>query len=252
MNASIVYVYPLNSGVKYDNYALRFIESYQRHRPTIDHETILVINRGKPTSELRCMFSLFPHLRFIEHDNSGYDIGSFQRASRECSSDMIVFFGTSTFLNCDGWLERMLFAFQKNGNAQYGAMGNRGNIDVKVWPHIRTTAFWMTPALFNSYPKIIKRPEERHPFEHGQDCFTSWVKSRGLKSWVITKTGEYLWKNWDDDPNGYQKGNQGSMLAGDRMCERPYFKTSRCVAVPNNAAECSPWRSDQCWPCMTH
>lgn len=251
MNISIVYAYPPGAGNQYQNYAARFLQSYHDNPPGIEHETIVVLNGTKAQSDSVCMFSVLPNLRFLEHDNSGYDIGAFQLASRSVSCDMIVFFGTSTFFTRAGWLLRMAQSFDRHGNAQYGAMGNRGNLDVKVWPHIRTTAFWMNPALFNAYPNRITRKEDRHPFEHGKNCFTSWVGAQGLKSWVITWTRELLWKDWDSDPNGFSQGNQSSILAGDHLCERPYYRSGMCQHPTIHNQECSPWSTDNCWRCLT-
>jgi len=221
---AIVYIYAPLSGRKCRDYTPRFLKSYQSNPPGIDHDSIIVLNGTKLTPQIAALFNCLPNVRFLEHDNSGYDIGGFQHAARVVPCDMMVFFGQSTYFQGYGWLCRMREAFLKHGNAQYGTMGNRGNLHVKVWPHIRTTAFWMKPGLMNSYPKIITRPEDRHPFEYGPECLTNWVAMQGLKSWVVTWTSELLWTDWDSDPNGYSRGNQSSMIAGDRMCEPPYFK----------------------------
>lgn len=224
MKIAIVYVFAPVGGEGYINYAMRFLDSYYKHPPGLAHETIIVLNGTKVTSEIACLFSSLPRCHFLEHDNSGYDIGAFQFAARSVSCDMMVFFGASTFFKREGWLIRMADAFQKHGQAVYGAMGNRGDLDVKVWPHLRTTAFWCSPELMNAYPTVVKRPEQRHPFEHGKDNFTEWVRRQGLKAWVVTWGRELLWKEWDDDPEGYGRGSQSNLLAGDRMCEYPYVK----------------------------
>lgn len=227
MNIAIVYVYPVCTGARYEDYALRFLSEYQKFPPGMEHQSVVVLNGGRASSEIFCLFSPLPNLQFLEHDNSGYDIGAFQMAARSIPCDMIVFFGASTYFTRSGWLIRMATSFQRHGNAQYGAMGNRGDNAVAVWPHIRTTAFWMDPRLMNSYPHIINRPEQRHPFEHGPNCFTSWVKQQGLASWVVTWSSELQWANWDSCPNGFQRGNQSELLAGDHICEPPYYPRRR-------------------------
>lgn len=227
MKTTIVYVYPPVAGKRYEDYANRFLLSYHECPPGTDHETVIVLNGAKATSELTCMFSSLPKCVFLEHDNSGYDIGAFQFAARTVPCDLMVFFGASTFFQRGGWLIRMITAFNHHGNAQYGAMGNKGDAAVSVWPHIRTTAFWMDPKLLNAYPHIVRNNGQRHPFEHGKDCFTSWVKQQNLNSWVVTWNKELLWHDWDSDPNGFQRGNQSSLLAGDHICEPPYYPKSR-------------------------
>lgn len=227
MKIAVVYVYPICLGPAYEQYALRFLNSYRANPPGTDHQSVIVLNGGRSSSELFCLFSAMPNFLILEHDNSGYDIGAFQFAARKIPCDMMVFFGASTFFKRSGWLLRMASSFQSHGNALYGAMGNKGDAAVAVWPHIRTTAFWMKPELMNAYPVIVTRPEQRHPFEHGKDCLTSWVRAQGLAAWVVTWNYEFLWAHWDDDPNGFQRGNQSSLLAGDHICEPPYYPRRR-------------------------
>lgn len=248
MKVVVVYVYAPGSGANCDNYLFRFLKCYHDFPPGIEHETVIVLNGIRATSEITCLFSPLKNCGFIEHDNSGYDIGAFQCAARNAPCDMMVFFGASTFFTRGGWLLRMASAFRNHGNAQYGAMGNRGNPSVNVWPHIRTTAFWMNPELMNGYPTQVMSPDQRHPFEHGRNCFTEWLKSKGIESWVITRTKDLTWRDWDSDPQGYARGQQRDMLAGDRMCERPYFESNMCKK--NSFAYCSPWSGDNCWPCL--
>lgn len=161
------------------------------------------------------------HYQTIQHDNTGWDIGAFQKAARSVPCDLMVFLGSSAYIRVEGWLKRMVEAYQLHGNAQYGATGNRGN--GPVHPHIRTTGFWMEPDLMNAYPVRVVRPEQRYPFEHGSGCFTDWVTSLGLESWVVSTTGEYLWPDWDLFPNGYHRGDQSTMLVGDRLTAPPFY-----------------------------
>jgi hypothetical protein len=118
----------------------------------------------------------------------------------------------------------MAGAFQKHGNALYGSMGNAGDASVKVFPHIRTTGFWLSPTLFNAYPTVINKPEQRYPFEHGPNCLTEWVKSQGLKALIATWSGEYETGQWDSIPNGFHRGDQSALLTGDRVTDPPYYQ----------------------------
>jgi hypothetical protein len=225
MKIAITYVFPAMLGDKYLEYAVRFLQSYHAFPPGIEHDSVVVINGSTSTSETLCLFSALPNLTLLEHDNSGYDIGAFQHAARVTPCDLMVFFGSSSWFNGKCWLQRMAQAFSRYGNALYGTMGNRGNPMFGVAPHLRTTAFWLPPRLMNEYPMRVTQPGQRFPFEHGPNCLTTWVTAQGLRSWEVTWTREYLWQNWGDDPNGYQKGNQSGLIAGDRLCLPPYFHT---------------------------
>lgn len=233
MNVYVVYVYSGIAGQKYVDYAKRFVEQYKQCLPEFEHQTVVAINGLKLDDQIQGIFSGLPNLQFMEHDNSGYDIGAFQHAAREFPCDLMVFFGASTYFTKPGWLKRMVEAFARNGDGIYGTMGNRGNLNVKVWPHIRTTAFWMPPKLLNEYPKIVTEDKDRHSFEHGSACLTSWVISRGLKAIVVTWSSETEWEDWDSTLNGFQRGDQSDLLAGDHICEPPYYPKPRIsVAKP--------------------
>jgi len=218
----IVYVYPNFPGSGYSAYAERFLGSYLQNPPLVDHTTTIVCNGGEPDLETKGMFSLLPDVTYLVGSNAAYDISAHQEASERSQADMIVFFGSSSYLRKPGWLLRMASAFQKHGPAQYGCMGNRGTGNIA--PHIRTTGFWTSPKIFNSYPNKATRPEDRHPFEHGPECFTTHVTRIGLKSWVVTAIGDYLWNDWDNAVGGYHNNNQENLLTGDRVSEPPYFK----------------------------
>lgn len=224
MNVSIVYIFPATAGEQHVQWALRFVKSYNENPPAIDHQTIVVLNAAKITSEIRCMFASLRNVTFLERDGSAMDIGGYQEAARKFPCDLMVFFGGSTYFKGAGWLLRMLQAFIKHGNALYGCMGNKGETyPRRVFPHLRTTAFWLPPDLMNRYPRRITRNDQRYGFEHGPDCLTSWIKGRGMKAWLVTWMGEYLEPDWDSVPNGFHRGNQSALLCGDRLCEPPYY-----------------------------
>jgi len=225
MKPVIVYVYPAPELVPMaQDYALRFLETYHNNPPGLVHETIVALNGLKITAELKCLFSSLQGLRFMEHDDSGWDIGAFQRAARENpGADLMVFFGTSVYLKNRGWLMRMVNAAMKYGEGLYGAMGNAGNLRFKVYPHIRTTGFWIKPSLLNRYPHRITRADQRYEFEHGQTCLAEWLRRSGFPSWVVTTTGEFQKQYWNSVPNGYHSGNQSALLCGDRLTEPPYY-----------------------------
>jgi hypothetical protein len=220
MKVEVVYVYPNISGNGYGAYAERFLASYLQNPPLIDHVTTVVCNGAPPDTDTKGLFSCLPNVTFLTGSNAAYDISAYQEASERSQADIIVFFGASSYVRKPGWLLRMASAFQRHGDGQYGCMANRGS--GAVHPHLRTTAFWTTPKLFNNYPNKITNPNQRHPFEHGPNCFTSFIDRIGLKNWLVTAVGEYLWAQWDEAPGGIHSGSQENLLCGDRLSEPPY------------------------------
>lgn len=223
MDIVVVYIYPQDGAGQYHELSIRFLDSYHRNPPGRQHDLVVVCNGSPVTEEARMKFSSIPRTIFLEHDNSGYDLGGFQRAAREIPCDLMVFFGVSTYFRGGGWLDRMVWAYQQHGMAQYGTMGNMGDARSRVHPHLRTTAFWMPPELMNGYPIIIQRPEQRYGFEHGPNCFTSWVRQNGFPSWVVNWRTEYNWPEWNESTNGFHRGNQSDLLVGDRFTMPPYY-----------------------------
>jgi len=223
MKPAIVYVYPNFANAHWIDLAVRFLKTYHEFPPGMDHDTVIVCNGSSADEETIFLFGSLPHVTFLHHDNSGFDIGAYQLASRTFPSELMVFFGASTYYKREGWLKRMVQAYEKHGLALYGAMGNRGVVPLGVHPHIRTTAFWIPPSLFNLYPHQITKAEQRYGFEHGPHCLTGWVTKQRLKAWVVGWSGEYEWAHWDSIPNGFHRGDQSDILAGDRNSSPPFW-----------------------------
>ena len=158
----------------------------------------------------------------MHHDNSGQDIGAFQLAARENPCDLMVFFGATAYLRGPNWLARMVQAWQKHGDTLYGSTANSGAGHLQ--PHIRTTGFFLSTALFNAYPHQI-RTEDRYNFEHSVASITSWIKGRGLIPWLVYWDRELRERNWDDGPNGYHQNSQSNVIVGDRLTMPPFHPT---------------------------
>lgn len=221
LKVAVVYVWPAG-GVHWDQNAIMFAASYAVNPPGYPHDLYIVTNGSIDDGKLKQTFDGIPH-KLFSHDNSGWDIGAFQHAAASIPCDLMVFFGNTAYIKRPGWLDRMISAYLKFGPGLYGTMGHRGDHRFDVAPHIRTTGFWMPRDLFNAYPFKVTRKEQRYQFEHGPNCLTSWVCQMGLKVWVVTWTGEFGMAQWDSIPNGYHRGDQSDLLAGDRMTRPPFY-----------------------------
>jgi hypothetical protein len=223
MKPSLVYCCPTEEfGPQYAELSERFVSTFLEYPPNHDFELVVVSNGGPPSPETLALFSGFP-VRFIEHDNTGFDIGAFQLAASQLTGELAVFFGVSTYFKRPGWLRRMADSFHKHGDTLYGAMGNQGNMPCKVWPHIRTNAFWISPGLMNLYPVKITKAEQRYEFEHGETCLTSWILNQKKRAWIVSFDGECPLYMCDLMAEGYHKGNQENLLVGDRMTTAPFY-----------------------------
>lgn len=220
MKVTIVYIFAATSP-RYDDYASRFLYSYIKNPTDTDHDSIVVVNGAKPTTEIQCRFGALKNLSLFYHDNSGWDIGAFQNVARNVQSDLMVFFGSTSYIKGYGWLDRMVQAYNRHGNHLYGSMGNQGGGPVHA--HIRTVGFWMNPKLFNEYPVKVNRLDQRYPFEHGPNNLTKWIWKQKRRAFVATWVKEYEYPNWDKIPNGFHRGNQSALLTGDRLADPPFY-----------------------------
>jgi hypothetical protein len=224
MNIVVVYVFPVFGGT-YEENACRFIATYNQNPAGMDHRLIVVSNGGPPTIEMRSLFEACNHpVEWLEHDNRGWDMSAFQEAARVFPCEMMLFLGNSAYLRRPQWLSRMAEAFVKHGNgAIYGSTANCGDPRVNVFPHIRTTGFWMAPMIMNMYPLKVTRPEQRYPAEHGPNCLTEWAKSQGYPAFMVTWDAEAEWPHWDGMPGGFHRDQQQGILVGDRLTAPPYY-----------------------------
>lgn len=220
MKTAVVYVY---AGTAYLNNATRFVSSYHECPPGRDHLSVVVCNGFAPGPFEKILFGGLPNLQFLQHDNSGYDIGAFQLAARSLPADLMVFFGASAYFTGPGWMHRVQDSVVRHGFGLYGVHGNAGDANVNVSPHVRTTGWWIAPSLLNQYPFIVNQAKNRYEFEHGQTCLANWITKQGMHVRVVTWHREYLRHEWDGIPNGFHRGDQSALLFRDRLTDPPYY-----------------------------
>lgn len=191
MKVALVYVYPDMLSHVYRPLARRFVQSYMDHPPgEHDHDIHVVVNHGvsgdraypRLFSPLTCQFSI--------HDNTGKDIGAFQKAAQSIKCDLMVFLGAPVHFRRGGWLDRIVNVYEQNGPHFYGCWGFHNPA-----VHIRTTAFWCAPELFNSYPYVVNN-DSRYEFEHGQRSIVKHVMSVGMFAYQVTWSGCYNIEDW--------------------------------------------------------
>ena len=224
MTIDLVYIYPVDGSEKHLTYAWRFLNSYYENPPGADHNSVIVCNGGSPDDTF-VFFKAMPNFRLFQHDDSGFDIGGYQAVAKQSSADLMLFCGGTTYFRKPGWLSRVITSTIRYGlDSLYGAMANRGEMIANVYPHIRTTGFWIGRNLFNQYPVSVTRTDQRYEFEHGATGLTTWVRNQNKKVVVVGWTGEYIWPNWGNMPNSFHHGDQSDLLMGDRLSEPPYYE----------------------------
>lgn len=216
MNIIVVYVLWGESD------AIRFTTYYRQYSADYPH-TLIVVGNDPNWRNYKRHFEGIPCF-FIEGDNIGHDIGAFQSVANDVTCDLIVFFGSSSYVTAKGWLKRMVEAYQKHGRGIYGSTASGQDLRVGVYAHIRTTGFWMPPDLLKSYPyEVDSSQQSRYAFEHGQLNITNWVLNQGGKVLMVTWIGEYESHQWSTAPNAFRNGNQSAIIVRDRLCDPPFW-----------------------------
>jgi len=223
MKIAVVYVFPENGGNGHLDRALKFVTTYQANPPMHLHDTVVVCNGARATPEAKFLFESMPDCQFIEHDDSGFDIGAFQLAAKTVTCDMMVFFGGNTYFRRAGWLARMASVFSTYGDALYGCTGNQGDTRFNVFPHVRTTGFWCNPKLVNDHPLRVTDNSQRYPYEHGPEGLSTWTLRTGKRVWVVGWSDIKPLHDCDSMPEGFHKGVQANILVGDRLTCAPYY-----------------------------
>lgn len=226
LKIDVVYVH-LVGHPGYEGAAKRFVESALKFPPGQEVNWIIACNSdsgNQLSPEMTSVFQRLGNITFFKHDNSGWDIGAFQAYTKTSTADFCLYLGGTAYCRRPNWIFHMVNAFRTCGDgAIYGVCGNLGDQRVNVSPHIRTTGFWCAPSVMNRYPTIVRVGEQRYPFEHGPSGLTMWAWSQGLQVLVVDADGIWQFPNWNDGPNGFHRGNQSSLLLGDRLTEPPYY-----------------------------
>jgi hypothetical protein len=208
---AVVFVYPV-FGKHHDDFARLFAEDYQKYPAGYEHTLYVVSNGGPPTVRMKEVLTGIP-CQFLEHDDSGWDIGAYQKAVEVISCDLVVLLGGTVYFEKPNWLHRMVEAYLKHGPHLYGAFACR---QPKI--HIRTTGFWMPPELLRRYPHRITTVEERYHFEWNKYNFTQWVVDSGRKAILATWSTEIESKDWEPVAGYYGSRIDGDCLIGDKRC----------------------------------
>lgn len=207
---AVIYVYPIVGDPQHDEGAQRFVSTYKESPPLANHRLHVVFNGDPPTAE---KLSLFDGLKceFHQHDDTGWDVGAFQKAAQEIDCDMMVFLGGFSHFKRAGWLRRMADVFAQYGDGLYGASSS-----FERDPHVRSTGFWCHPMLVRAYPKNVRTYQDRYDFEASNVSITRLAERVRLGCWLVTWEGVYAKKNWRTPTNIFRRGDQSNALIYDR------------------------------------
>jgi hypothetical protein len=223
MKVAVVFIYPENGGNGHLDRAIKFIASYNAHPAGYVHDSVIICNGGKADDQTRFLFESMPNCQFLEHDDSGFDIGGFQLAARSVPCDLMVFCGGNSYFRGAHWLARIVNVYQTYGDGLYGCTGNQGDSRFNVFPHVRTTGFWCSPKLVNDHPLRVTNNAQRYPYEHGPEGLTTWTLRQQKPVWIAGWNEVKPLHDCDSMRGGFHNASQENIIIGDRLTCPPYY-----------------------------
>lgn len=207
MKITILYVFPVLP--QYFDYAARFVTTVLEHPAGVDFDILVVSNGGPPRGDMKALFSPFK-TKWIEHDNSGLDIGAMKAAVNHLDCDMVFVCGANCYVRREGWLARIASVWNRKGPGMYGTLAS-----FEIRPHINTTGFACPPSLlkeyFEKFPTIQTRADRYH-FEHGHSAMHIMAARKGLPVRLVTWDGTWEKPHWRTPENIYRRGDQSNCL----------------------------------------
>jgi hypothetical protein len=214
MKVGICYVCPVIKWKDFESLARRFVSSFENFPPEYPYEFHLVCNGGNPNAEVLELFSSLNPI-YHEHDNTGWDIGAFQKIAPEVSCDLMLFLGTNSHFRRAGGLARLMEAYEKFGPGLYGTAAS-----FDISPHLRTNGFLCDPQLVAEvWAQNSSHANPRHHFEVGKTSLTRVAAKKKLPIVLVTWDGFFLQKDWRKAKNIYRRGDQSNCLIYDRHHE---------------------------------
>lgn len=207
MRIVIAYIAVCNGPITED-YVARFVTTWHEYPPGADHDTLVIANGGPLTSTANFMLGQMGARMFVR-SNEGWDIGAYLEAARSpCAGyDMMVCCGESVYFHREGWLRRLVAAWEHHGAGMYSPFSSNA-----VRAHMNTTAFCCAPALLQSYPRHVSSRGDRYEFEHGEGALWRRADARGLPVYMVTFDGEYEPFRWRMPRNILWRGDQTNCL----------------------------------------
>lgn len=119
----VVYLYRFAEG---EFFARSFVESYLAHPAGIEHDLHVILKGfSDPTScaAARALFAPVP-AKFVELEDTGYDIGSYLAAARQVGNNRLAFLNTFSEILADNWLAHLDAALDRADVGLVGATGS--------------------------------------------------------------------------------------------------------------------------------
>jgi hypothetical protein len=201
---------------QYDEGARRWLDSYVKHRPGMEHEVVIINRYKKPEFDTHDPFLIFNQTLYA---GNGWDCGAWKWAARNVEAPFLVCFNSSCVIQGHGWLERLVLAAERHGPGVYGPLTSN-----EIAPHIRTPCMAFHPEVVNAYPKEVESRDDTYRYEScgypdGTPNVTMWARQNGYQTRLVTWDADYDMPDWRTPPNIFRRGDQSNLMVWDRHVE---------------------------------
>ena len=193
----------------------RFIASYLRHPPGIDHQLYIFYKNFATPADLRWACDQLAPLHprpILTYLDSKTTAGCFD-VKNDISEPLLCHLNSSSEIMHDDWLKKLYDVLSRPRTGLVGCTGSRvANL------HVRDTAFLMNSYAYFAIASQFdwEDPSRMGPleFEHGPNGLTIQMMRAGLKVFVVEKDRAIEPNEWPS-PTTYQ-GNLPNVLVHDR------------------------------------
>lgn len=208
MRVAIAYT-AVTHGPIVDDYAARFVVTYHEFPAGAEHDLFIVCNGGPLHTSTSLIFNGMSARMFPRKNDEGFDISGYIAAARgPCAGyDMMLCLGESNYFHREGWLKRLVEAWEKYGPGMYSPYSSNA-----VRGHMNTTAFCCPPAAIKNYPRRVTCRQDRYEFEHGQQALWRRIHAQGMQTRMVTWDGEWEPHLWRMPRNILWRGDQSNLL----------------------------------------
>jgi hypothetical protein len=204
----IIYICVTQGPISGD-YASRFVSTFNEYPPGVECDVMVVCNGGPLSLELSLIFSPLNPIFYPRANDDGWDISAFQDVARGPGAgyDALLCLGESNYFHREGWLLRLVQAWNKHGPGMYGPYSSNA-----VRAHLNTTAFFTAPKFIRIYPHQVNTRPARYEFEHGANSLWRRVHAQGHPVHLVTWDGEWEPQRWRMPRNIIWRGDQSNCL----------------------------------------
>lgn len=208
MRCAIIYC-AVTHGERTFDHCARFVSTWNTYPPNHDCDLIVACQGGPLATETAMLFAGLNAKFWPRINDESRDIGAYLDAAKTIAKDydMLLCLGESVSFVREGWLKRLVEAWQRYGPGMYGFFGSH-----VVRAHLQTTAFAIAPQLLREYPLSVTDRKSRYEFEHGERALWRRLYKRGVPVKLVLWNGEWSPGQWRLPQNCIWRGNQSNLL----------------------------------------